>query len=118
MFKLNKKVTTMDKNLDSAFGLIGKDMSDIMYTVEDLANRVDSLTYQLQRADKVITSLVKDRNRFTKVGPQTGKTYMTLAGKVNALATAAGVTFEVTPAVKVPATINVVKVKKAKKAGK
>lgn len=102
---LRKEVKEMDKELHEAFKLVELEIA--------------LLGLMAKRLNKRVISLEKDKKRFTKVGPVTGKTYTTLNGRVHAIAQHLGIKFDVTPkeVVKNPAKVSAVKVvaKKGKK---
>ena len=80
---LRKEVKQMDESIRRGFDNVGND--------------VDLMIDMIGKNSKQIKSLKADQYRATKVGPKTGKTYMTLAGKVNAIAEFLGITFDIEP---------------------
>jgi len=108
MFTLRKKVNRMDTDLKKSFGYVGQDIDLVLGELDRALHRISNL-------EKYVTILLKDQRRSTKVGPRSGRTYTTLAGRVKALQDHLGVKFEVTPKQVIPAKIDVVKVKKASK---
>lgn len=108
MFGFSKRVDEMDEALKAAFEVVGSEINTVV-------RNNNTLNAKLEKALKRIKELEDDRYRATKVGPITGKTYMTVAGKVNALARNLGYKFEAQPATKTPASVSLVKVKKGKK---
>lgn len=110
MTKLRNEVAEMSEDLVIAFERVSDDVVSVMDSIQMLNKRTD-------RIAKAVTGLLKDQKRYTKVGPKTGNTYMTLNGRVHAIAEHLGITFEATPKQVIPAKIDVVKapIKKGKK---
>lgn len=108
MFTLRKKINRMDADLKKSFGYVGQDIDLVFGELEGALKRIS-------RLEERVDVLIKDQHRSTKVGPKTGRTYTTLAGRVKALQDYLGVKFEVKPKQVIPAKIDVVKVKKASK---
>jgi len=104
MFTLRKEVKGMDADLHKAFRIVSSDIASLIKSSNDLNKR--------------LTVLEKDKKRFTKVGPRTGKTYTTLNGRVHAIAQHLGLQFEVTPKEVVVNKAKIEAVKATKKATK
>ncbi len=104
---LRKQLKEIDSKLHTSFEMVGEDM-EVAYAAINKLERI------VEKQGEVIKQLVKDQRRSTKVGPVTGRTYSTLAGRVKAIQEHLGVKFEVKPKQVIPAKIDVVKVKKAK----
>lgn len=108
MFTLRKKVDTVIKESNASFGRVAEDVGFLVNVTGDILNKVDSM-------ERDIKALKKEHSNKTKVGALTGRTYTTLAGRVKAIQDHLGISFEVKPREVIPAKIDVVKVKKAKK---
>jgi len=105
---IKEQLKELDEVLTNSFKEVELDMKELVDLAKTFHNDIEKL-------NKRVKGLEKDRSRETKVGPRTGKTYMTNTGKINALANFLGVNLEAKPAEKVKASISVSKVKKGKK---
>ena len=107
--RLRKEVKLIDEGVLNAFSTVATDMAAVVQELNYTKKRINKL-------EKVVSILLKDQKRFTKVGPLTGRTYTTLNGRVHAIAQHLGLEFVAKPKEIVKAKVDVVKAtKKGKK---
>ena len=98
----------MDQDLIDAFNYVKDDLNDSV-------NRSKHADKRINKLERQVADLILDKKRTTKKGKITGKTYITLNGKVKAIAEHLGISFEAEPAKLTRATVKVVKAKKGAK---